>query len=161
AAQGKATEAIEHYEKIAGTLQNLSEPAQVNAVRKLSSLAMQMYVAQEMAKPKAQRDWSKIEAIATKMQQQGLLQELQASLVRLDILSRQDDKQKAIDLSKQLLAQYPKDVSAVNAAAILAIQTGKRDEAIAILDAAPPELQSNPALLACRMEAVLDSGKPI
>ncbi|HEY2760483.1 MAG TPA: tetratricopeptide repeat protein, partial [Pirellulales bacterium] len=161
AAQGKAAEAIQHYEKIAGTLQSLSDPAQVNAVRKLSSLAMQMYVAQQMAQPKAERDWSKVEAIAAKMQQQGLLQEPQASLVRLDILSRQDNKQKAVDLSKQLLAQYPKEVSAVNAAAILAIQTGKSDEALAILDAAAPELQSNPALLACRMEAVLDSGKPI
>ncbi len=161
AAQGKAAEAIEHYEKIAGTLQTLSDPAQVNAVRKLSSLAMQMYVAQQMALPKDKRDWSKVEAIATKMQQQGLLLEPQASLVRLDILSRQDDKQKAVDLSKQILAQYPKEVGAVNAAAILAIQTGKSDEALAILDAAPQELQSNPALLACRMEAVLDSGKPI
>ncbi len=155
ASVGKTSEALKHFEHLAAYAQQNNNPA---ALAPIMKTILDLRIAQQMRKPKEQRDWHSVDDLFAKMREQNQFKEPAGTLVQIKILSRKGEDEKAHEVMQQLLTQYPADSTVVGTAVDLAIQQRHPDEAQKIIDAAPAEIRSEPRFMVDRLQSLFIAG---
>ncbi|HZZ26864.1 MAG TPA: tetratricopeptide repeat protein [Pirellulales bacterium] len=153
--QGKTTEALKHFEKIAHWIGQGNNP---NAMPAVVKQILDLRIAEQMRKPKSEREWKDIDALFAKMREQNMLKEPAASLEEVSILTRKEETEKAHQIIQDLLQRYPSNTSVVGMAIGLALQQRQPAEALRIIDAAPEEMRQEPRIFVDRMDAMFIVG---
>ncbi|HTQ39409.1 MAG TPA: tetratricopeptide repeat protein [Pirellulales bacterium] len=152
---GKTAEALKHYEHVASWMEQGNNMTGMPFVTKA---ILDLRIAEQMRKPKEDRDWQAVDALFEKMRAQNLLKEPAASLTQITILARKDENDKARQMMQDVLKQYPDDISVVAAAVRLALQQRQPAEAQRIIEAAPESIRQDPRLIADRIDALFVAG---
>jgi len=155
---GKPKEALAIYEQVKTELERAGQTA---FIPQINLEILPCMIAIQMERAREDRDWSNVDAQFALLRQQGVLKEPAASLYEATLHSIKGETDESRRVIEQLLPKYPSDPSVVAAAARSALQAGKIEDAIQILDKAPEAIRNAPALIACRIEARLARGGTI
>ncbi len=155
ASVGRTSEALKHFEHLAAYVQQNNNPAALPPIMKT---ILDLRIAEQMRKPKEQRDWHGVDELFTKMRDQNQFKEPAGTLLQIKILSRKDEDEKAHQVMQQLLKQYPADSTVVGTAVDLALQQRHPEEAQKIIDEAPAEIRAQPRFMVDRLEGLFISG---
>jgi cellulose synthase operon protein C len=155
ASVGKTSEALKHFEHLATYVQQNNNPAALPPIMKT---ILELRIAEQMRKPKEQRDWRVIDNLFEKMRAANQFKEPAGTLLEIKILSRKGEDEKAHEVMQQLVKQFPADSTVVGTAVDLALQQRHPEEAQKIIDAAPAEIRSEPRFMVDRLEGLFISG---
>jgi len=148
AASGKPDAALDEVEAVAASL-----PAdQLARLPAVWTPLLQLRIASQMRRPQEDRDWTGIDALLERLERSGRLPEIQASLLRADLLVRKGQSAAAIDLLRRNVAAHPGSAQVRAALAIQTLRDVGVEEARAVLDAAPGEGADDPLLLSIRAQ---------
>jgi tetratricopeptide (TPR) repeat protein len=154
-ALGKPSEALEHFQRIAGAI----DPSkQFEGASRLGSQFIELMIDEQSQKPPEQQSWERVEKRLDALRQKEVVKDPVATLLELDILTHKGELDKAQDLATSLLAKFPKELNVITAAANIALQNKKPEEAQKILGSAPEEFHNHPSLIGYRIQCLLASG---
>lgn len=149
AAAGKTAEALSELEAVA-----VSVPAdRLPGVPQIWGPLLQLRVADQMKKPAAERDWSRIEALLGGLAASGRVPAGQLAILRADLLVRQGDSATATALLHDEVAREPAAIQPRAALAALVLRHQGPEAAAEVLDGAPAAAVNDPQLLAVRAQA--------
>lgn len=148
AAAGKTTEALAEFETIATVV-----PAErLPLVPQIWGPLLQLRLAEQMRRPAADRDWSRIQALLDGLEASGRLPPGQLVILRADLLVRQGDAAGAAQLLRDQVARQPAAIQPRAALASLTLREQGPEAAAEVLDAAAADVPDDPQLLAIRAQ---------
>ena len=147
-ASGKPDAARAELEAVAASL----PPDRLTSLPEVWSPLIQLRIADQMRRPPANRDWSKVERLLDLLEQSPAVSDVQIALLRSDLLVRQGDSPAAFEILRKLVDANPSIVQPRAALAILALREEGPAAARALLDAAPADIADDPQLLTVRTQ---------
>jgi tetratricopeptide (TPR) repeat protein len=147
-ASGKPDAARAEFEAIAASL----PPDRLPALQQVWSPLIQLRIADQMKRPPANREWSKVDRILDVLEQSPLVSDAQVSLLRADLLVRQGDLPAAFEILRKQVAAQPSAPAPLAALTILTLRDQGPVAARELLDTAPAGIADDPQLLTVRAQ---------
>ena len=142
-AAGKADEALEEFELVAGAIPKDRLPG----IPQLWSPLLQLRVAAQMKRPGVERDWSRVDELLELLQQSAGISSSQMALLRADVLVRKQEVEAGIELLDEATKNDPKDPQLWAALSTLELQGRDPTRARETLSRVPEEIADAPNIL--------------
>ena len=142
-AAGKTEEALQEFEMVASAF----APERLASFPQVWTPLLQLRVSEQMKRPAADRDWSRVDGLIDQLQESKDISDSQLALIRADVLVRKDETDAAIALLAKSAKTAPGDAQIRSSLAVLSLRTKGAEAARAVLDGVPEELRDNPGIL--------------
>lgn len=148
AAIGKSEEALEEFELVAGSI----PPERLPATPRIWYPLMQLRVLEQLKRPVAERDWSRVDGLLSRLEESTSVSAAQLSLLRADILARKGEDDASLDLLERSAAAPDAQPQVVAAFALLTLKERGPEAARQVLASLPPGHADHPALTPIRIQ---------
>ena len=148
ASAGRPDEALTEFETVAAAL----PAARLVAVPQVWYPLLQLRVLDQTKRPVADRDWSRVDDLLSKLEGSAAISASQIALLRADVLARKGDNDAAIDLLERTIRDPDAEPQVWSALAMMTLRDRGPEAARALLARLPPDRAAHPALVSVRMQ---------
>ncbi|NDC64731.1 MAG: hypothetical protein EBZ59_12275, partial [Planctomycetia bacterium] len=113
---------------------------------------MQLRVQEQLKRPGSERDWSRVDALLTTLEESASVSASQIALLRADILARKGENEAAVGLLERATQAADVDPQVWSAYALLLLREKGPEAAREVIGRVPADRADHPSILSVRMQ---------